>query len=366
MLKTVTRSLVLFFILLVAITGLVSGSDAQKGFSFKGTVKYIDLEGGFYGIITDAGKQILPVNLPDKYKINDLSVQGFAIPDTQASSIQMWGDIVNLDTVEPSNGIGFQEIAWNSGSENDTAIPGTQNIDTQNLLIVSATIQKKLDEIDQQLMVEASNLTEKTIKTSDYSSMLTRFSSISSSVYEVTGIDVTGTIIAVAPDTFISAIGVNVGNQSQIIQMKKYPAPSMTRNFLTIEGKNGVIITYPVYNEQKKLAGFVTAILDPQILIQEVLSSLPDLSETRIMVLQPDGKILYDADSNQVGISTWEEPFNVSPSFINTAVKLQNSRAGIDQYVFPDNGSSTDMKKIMLWTTVSLHNTPWRVSVISA
>ena len=47
------------------------GSGAFKA---RGTVRYIPLEGGFYGIIADDGKKYLPLNLPEKYKHDGLRV----------------------------------------------------------------------------------------------------------------------------------------------------------------------------------------------------------------------------------------------------------------------------------------------------
>jgi len=68
---------------------------------FEGTVRYIDLEGGFYGIETDAGKRLNPTNLPDGLKRNGLTVRGNYVILKESMSIQMWGQQVEVYSVRP-------------------------------------------------------------------------------------------------------------------------------------------------------------------------------------------------------------------------------------------------------------------------
>ena len=43
----------------------------EEVISANGTIKYVSLEGGFYGIITEKGEKYLPINLPEKFKKMD-------------------------------------------------------------------------------------------------------------------------------------------------------------------------------------------------------------------------------------------------------------------------------------------------------
>jgi hypothetical protein len=65
-----------------------------------GTVRYIDLEGGFYGIFGRDGSHCDPVNLPAEFAIDGLCVQfrGRILKD--AVSYHMWGKIVQLIDIE--------------------------------------------------------------------------------------------------------------------------------------------------------------------------------------------------------------------------------------------------------------------------
>lgn len=64
------------------------------------TVKHINLEGGFYGLISKKGSKLLPVNLPAQYK-NDgtiLKVKGHLVTDMMTT--QQWGEPFKILEVE--------------------------------------------------------------------------------------------------------------------------------------------------------------------------------------------------------------------------------------------------------------------------
>lgn len=65
-----------------------------------GTVKFISLEGGFYGIVGDDGKHYDPVNLKEEFKQDGLRVRFTARPAKEQVSFHMWGQMIELITVE--------------------------------------------------------------------------------------------------------------------------------------------------------------------------------------------------------------------------------------------------------------------------
>jgi hypothetical protein len=64
------------------------------------TVNYYDLEGGFYGLTSQAGDKLLPMNLAKKYKFQGtvLKVKGELIKDMM--TIQQWGQPFRIIDVE--------------------------------------------------------------------------------------------------------------------------------------------------------------------------------------------------------------------------------------------------------------------------
>jgi hypothetical protein len=66
--------------------------------NFKGTVRYITVEGGFWGIVTEDGRQYEPTNLSNEYKQEGLPVQVTAVVKDSFNT-HMWGTIVEISNV---------------------------------------------------------------------------------------------------------------------------------------------------------------------------------------------------------------------------------------------------------------------------
>ena len=60
-----------------------------------GTIKYIPLEGGFYGIETDKGEKYLPLNLPAEFKEDGLRVK-FKGKLRKVTTVYGWGKPVEI------------------------------------------------------------------------------------------------------------------------------------------------------------------------------------------------------------------------------------------------------------------------------
>lgn len=67
-----------------------------------GTIRYVDLEGGFYGIVDEDGAQYDPINLDDAYKEDGLRVHFLAETRDDVMSVRMWGTVVEIIAIERS------------------------------------------------------------------------------------------------------------------------------------------------------------------------------------------------------------------------------------------------------------------------
>ena len=63
-----------------------------------GTIRYVRLEGGFYGIYADNGRHYDPVNLPPEYRRHGLRV-AFRGKERKMSSARMWGTILRITRI---------------------------------------------------------------------------------------------------------------------------------------------------------------------------------------------------------------------------------------------------------------------------
>lgn len=64
-----------------------------------GTVVYIPVEGGAYGIVDHSGRKFLPLNMPNQLKKDGASVVCKASP-ADVETTMMWGEPVYIDSFE--------------------------------------------------------------------------------------------------------------------------------------------------------------------------------------------------------------------------------------------------------------------------
>ncbi len=85
----------------------VTKGDTRRAVSGTGTVTYVDLEGGFYGIIADDGERYLPTNLAEDYRVDGLRVRFSADVEEDTAGFQMWGTQVTILTIERIDGVRY-------------------------------------------------------------------------------------------------------------------------------------------------------------------------------------------------------------------------------------------------------------------
>lgn len=87
-------SLLLILLLAGGCDVLTSDSDGIE--YAEGTVYYIGLEGGFYGIIATDDRKFDPLNLPEEFRADSLKVSFlYKYADSQVS-YHMWGSIIEI------------------------------------------------------------------------------------------------------------------------------------------------------------------------------------------------------------------------------------------------------------------------------
>lgn len=118
------RKIFAFAVVIVAImfsvVGYISASNAvgnpENLVRGRGTIRFVDLEGGFYGIVSDDGKRYQPIDIEQEYHLNGLRVyfEGELLEDTV--SIYMWGSPLSLVKIQRLVDLGVPTPVPPSGS----------------------------------------------------------------------------------------------------------------------------------------------------------------------------------------------------------------------------------------------------------
>ncbi len=64
--------------------------------AFQGRVVHVELEGGFWGILSKDGQRFDPIALPPRFQRDGLEVEVTAIVLRDTVSIRMWGQLIRI------------------------------------------------------------------------------------------------------------------------------------------------------------------------------------------------------------------------------------------------------------------------------
>lgn len=75
---------------------MATSNKAPEGLAFSGRVVHIDIEGGFWGIVTDSGTKFDPAKLPQELQQDGLAVTGRVRLLKDVMTFRMWGQPVEI------------------------------------------------------------------------------------------------------------------------------------------------------------------------------------------------------------------------------------------------------------------------------
>ena len=79
---------------------VLSTKEEMKQLSFTATVQYMNLEGGFFGLVTKEGKHWLPTNLKKEFQKHGAVIKVKGNPIKGMMTIQQWGTPFSITHIE--------------------------------------------------------------------------------------------------------------------------------------------------------------------------------------------------------------------------------------------------------------------------
>jgi len=136
----------------------------------------------------------------------------------------------------------------------------------------------------------------------------------------------------------------------------------MSDLFLLAEGGHAVTIEYPVFSSEEVVIGMMSVAFMPDHLIGQHSEPAVSRTDYSVMVAQPAGLILYDADPEEIGKETFNESMYADfPELLEFAKEFSGKWSGNATYSFYDEGFEKVVQKEACWTTVGIHNAEWRL-----
>jgi hypothetical protein len=121
---------------------------------------------------------------------------------------------------------------------------------------------------------------------------------------------------------------------------------------------------YPGNLNTGRMIGIVSVSFQPADLIRSVAEEMVKDTPFTVMVMQPDGVILYDPDPGEIGRNTLTDPLYAGfPEIQEIAWRASGNWSGSGSYRFAGTGSQTIVEKETFWTTIGIHGSEWRLFI---
>ncbi len=177
-------------------------------------------------------------------------------------------------------------------------------------------------------------------------------------------VDKNGIIVNVAPDKYREVIGEDISGQEQIIRLHSTHEPVLSQAVLMVEGFVGIDLEHPVFGPDNQFIGSVSILARPDFfgsIISRKIYNFP----VEIFVFQTDGTTIYDINEEEIGKNAFHDQIYQSfPSLVKIARRMVTEPEGQGQYRFKNRHMEKVIEKDIIWTSIGLHGTEYRLALI--
>ena len=247
-----------------------------------------------------------------------------------------------------------------------TGIPGQPVAELPPILSeLEKEITADLNKMDQDLARLAGRISEKDLKTAQTRKMLGDLCRSYPYAVDCAVVDHNGRMVLVEPAEYAVFEGRDISTQEQIIRLRESKKPVLSNVIKTVEGIDAVDLEHPVFSSQGEFAGSVSLLFRPESLLSYILTPVLQGMPAEAFVMQTDGRILYDADKEEVGRMLFDDlMYKPFPQLLALGTLISREKKGAGNYEFKQEGSEKLVKKDAHWATVGLHGTEWRLIVM--
>lgn len=241
------------------------------------------------------------------------------------------------------------------------------------LLQIQADVQGNLNDLDLDVANAAQNLSTTGPEGTAAREVLRKLLETNSNLIEAVTFSKEGRIIIAEGKGSEGAEGADISSQEHIARVLMTKTPTLSKQFLLVEGYNGTALVYPVFSPQGEFIGGISAIIESDKLLNALvapqlhfnISTRSNISDYSFWAMDLDGLIAYDRDESQIGKNLFEDPlYEPYPSLIDLGHRIAAERSGHGYYSFQvTEGNKRVVTKESYWTTAGLHGREWRLVV---
>lgn len=233
------------------------------------------------------------------------------------------------------------------------------------LAAIAADVNATLEGMDKNVATAAAELGSGGLSGPGANATLARLAAISPHVADAVSITPEGRIVAAMPEEYGGAIGSSVANQTHVQQGLRDRRPLMSPVFTAVEGFDAAVLQHPVTGSDGVFSGLISVVFDPSMLLADRIDRTVSGTTLTAWAMQPDGRILFDPDPEEVGRNVVTDPsYTGYPELVALAKRMATEPAGSGSYSFNATGSDSPVTKQATWGTAGLHGAEWRIVVV--
>jgi hypothetical protein len=227
---------------------------------------------------------------------------------------------------------------------------------------IGKEITAELDKMDKDVAGIAKSLSGMDVRTAGTKKMLGDLCRRYSYAVDCAVVDRNGGMVLVEPAEYAKFEKSDISSQEQVIRLQKTKKPVLSNVFKAVEGFEAVDLEHPVFSATGEFEGSVSMLLRPEDMLSHILTPVLQGLPVEAFVMQPNGRILYDQDKEEVGRMLFtDDMYKPFPQLLALGTIISREKIGAGSYDFKQKGSEKLVRKDAHWTTVGLHGTEWRL-----
>jgi basic membrane protein A and related proteins len=240
--------------------------------------------------------------------------------------------------------------------------------DLQDVLSqLQAEITTVLNKLDGDIQNSAQALSGKDLKDDSARGVLRQLYGAHPYIIDCETVSNKGIMLVVEPSLHKASEGADISSQAHMVKLFQTKKPVLSSSFRSVEGPDAVVIHHPTFSADHQFTGSVAALLAPEYLLSSIIGPVSSNLPVDIFLMQTDGLVIYDADTKQIGLNVFRDPFyKPFPQLLSLARKVATNKVGTGIYRFYQKGTGAPTTEVAYWQTVALHGAEWRIVITCA
>ena len=228
---------------------------------------------------------------------------------------------------------------------------------------VSLTIQEHLTTMDQDTSEASVALGFLPLDGDEVKPILSDLVSSDTSVVNAVTENTVPVIMNAEPESSSFIIGKDLSGVPEYADRIADPGPDLSPVFMLEQGMPGAVISYPIYQENGDILGLVETAFVPDHLIGKVAEEATVNTSYEVWVTQTDGTQIYDANVEEVYRNIFSDIAYQEETVQAMAKQITSEPDGMTSYTYWNEDMNKIVTKFVVWETVGLHGTDWRVAL---